>query len=332
LGNDSNIEVSLEEILEASSRIQGHILENTPLVKCAGMDGLYLKLENLQLTGSFKIRGAANKLLQVAAASEKRGGDLRGIITASAGNHGQAVALCARELGFKAKIVVPETTPAVKIAKIKQFEPELILRGKIYDEAEAYAKKLANEEALEYVSAYNDADVIAGQGTLGLEILKQLEDPTEVIVPVGGGGLIAGVATAIKLRCPEVQIVGVQSKASPSMYESFLAGRQIDTKVEDSIADGLSGNFEHGSITLDIIRKFVDRMVLVREESIRKAIRFLWEKQGQQVEGSGAATVAALFEENDASINVGRKRVAILSGGNIDFEKLRAIVSDDRLL
>ena len=226
--------------------------------------------------------------------------------------------------------MAPETTPAVKINKIKQYQPELVLHGAIYDEAEEYAIKLAKSEGLEYVSPYNDPEVIAGQGTIGLEILSQLKDPSTVIVPVGGGGLIAGVAIAIKKRSPETKIIGVQSEASPPMYESFLAGQQIDTKVEDSIADGLSGNFEHGSITFDLIRKFVDKMVLVKEESIRKAIRFLWEKQGQVVEGSGAVPVAALLE-NHSLIPDGRKGVALLSGANIDFDKLKAIISDDRL-
>jgi threonine dehydratase len=322
--------MTFEEILEAQSRIREFILENTPLVRCENLPGdrnydVYLKLENLQVTGSFKIRGAANKLLQLAASS-KKSGSTRGIITASAGNHGQAVALFALKLGVRAKVVTPETTPAVKINKIKQYQPELVLHGAIYDEAEEYAKELAKSEDLEYVSPYNDAEVIAGQGTIGLEILSQLKDPGTVIVPVGGGGLISGVAMAIKKLSPETEIIGVQSEASPSMYESFLAGRQIDTKVEDSIADGLSGNFEHGSITLDLIRKFVDRMVLVKEEFIRKAIRFLWEKQGQIVEGSGAVPVAALLE-NSSLIPDGRKGVALLSGANIDFGKLKVMVN-----
>ena len=241
--------MSFEEISEAQSRIKDYILENTPLVGLEGLgnNNIYLKLENLQVTGSFKIRGAANKLVKLDAGwrNSKR------IITASAGNHGQAVAMCALKLGMKATIVCPETTPHVKINKIRQFQPELVLHGAIYDEAEEYAQKLAAEKALEYVSPYNDRDVIAGQGTIGLEIVNQQKDPGAVIVPVGGGGLISGIAIAIKTLSPETQVIGVQSEASPSMYESFLAGRQIDTRVEDSVADGLSGNFEQGSITLE---------------------------------------------------------------------------------
>jgi threonine dehydratase len=313
--------MSFEEISEAQSRIKDYIFEKTPLIGLEGLgnDSIYLKLENLQVTGSFKIRGAANKLVKLASSR-----DSRGIITASAGNHGQAMAMCALKLGMKATIVCPETTPQVKVNKIRQFHPELVLHGTIYDEAEEYAQKLARKEALEYVSPYNDTDVIAGQGTIGLEIINQLKDPGAVIVPVGGGGLISGIAIAIKTVSPKTEVIGVQSEASPSMYESFLAGRQLDARVEDSIADGLSGNFEQGSITLELIRKFVDRMVLVKEISIRKAIRFLWER-GQVVEGSGAAPLAALLE-NPSLIPAGRKGVLVLSGANIDFDKLKAVI------
>jgi threonine dehydratase len=315
--------MSFEEIVEAQSRIRDYILENTPLIpgKGFGIGQVFLKLENLQVTGSFKIRGAANKLL---GSAKSRTGNSSGIITASAGNHGQAMALCALKLGIKAKIVVPETTPSVKINKIKQFEPKLILHGAIYDEAEDYAKKLAKEEGLEYVSPYNDRDVIAGQGTIGLEILSQVPDVDTIVVPVGGGGLVSGIAMAAKKLSPETRVIGVQSEASPSMYESFIAGKQIDTKVEDSIADGLSGNFEHGSVTFDLIRKYVDRMVLVKETTIRKAVRQLWE-EGQMVEGSGAAPMAALME-NENPIPSGKKIVLVVSGGNIDFAKLQSII------
>jgi len=313
--------MSFEEIREAQSRIREYILENTPLIGLEGLgnNSIYLKLENLQVTGSFKIRGAANKLIKLTSSRNPRG-----IVTASAGNHGQAVAMFALKLGMKVKIVAPENTPQVKVNKMRQFQQELVLHGAIYDEAEEHAKKLARAEGLEYVSPYNDRDAIAGQGTIGLEIANQLKDPSAVIVPVGGGGLISGVAIAIKTLGLGTEVIGVQSEASPSMYESFLAGRQIDTRVEDSIADGLSGNFEQGSITLELIQKFVDRIVLVREASIRKAIRFLWER-GQIVEGSGAAPVAALLE-NPYLIPAGRKGVLILSGANIDFEKLKAII------
>jgi len=309
--------MNLENIRNAKSRIRPLILENTPLVESRTTPSLFLKLENLQVTNSFKIRGAANKLTQIPKGSK--------IVTASAGNHGQAVALCSEKLGIKAKIVVPETTPKVKINKIKQYNQELILHGSIYDEAEDYAKEIAQKEGLDYISPYNDPQVIGGQGTIALEILAQNSDIDSIIVPVGGGGLISGIGIAAKSLKSEIKIIGVQSEASPTMYESFLAGRQIDTKVEDSIADGLSGNLEQGTITFELARKYVDEMIIVKEESIRKAIRVLWEKEGQIVEGSGAVPIAAILENK---ITLGKKLAAVISGSNIDTEKFRAIMGE----
>ena len=309
--------MNLENIRNAKSRIRPLILENTPLVESRTTPSLFLKLENLQVTNSFKIRGAANKLTQIPKGSK--------IVTASAGNHGQAVALCSEKLGIKAKIVVPETTPKVKINKIKQYNQELILHGSIYDEAEDYAKEIAQKEGLDYISPYNDPQVIGGQGTIALEILAQNSDIDSIIVPVGGGGLISGIGIAAKSLKSEIKIIGVQSEASPTMYESFLAGRQIDTKVEDSIADGLSGNLEQGTITFELARKYVDEMIIVKEESIRKAIRVLWEKEGQIVEGSGAVPIAAILENK---ITLGKKLAAVISGSNIDTEKFMAIMGE----
>ena len=312
--------MNLEEIRTANSRISDIIIPNTPLLRShldhSDVGDIYLKLENLQVTGSFKIRGAANKLTQL-----EKG---LGIVTASAGNHGQAVALCAQKLGLKAKIAVPETTPKVKINKIRQYNQELILHGSIYDEAEDYAKELAISEGLSYVSPYNDSQIIAGQGTIALEILSQMNDVDAIVVPVGGGGLISGIGVAAKSIRPEIEVIGVQSEASPTMYESFLEGKLIDTKVEDSIADGLSGNLEHDSITFEIAKKYVDEMLLVKEKSIRDAIRFLWEKEGQIVEGSGAVPIAALIEKKIQKPK--KKIVAVISGSNIDLERFKAIL------
>ena len=313
--------MNLEEIRTANSRIADIIIPNTPLLRShldhSDVGDIYLKLENLQVTGSFKIRGAANKLTQL-----EKG---LGIVTASAGNHGQAVALCAQKLGLKAKIVVPETTPKVKINKIRQYNQELILHGSIYDEAEDYAKELATSEGLSYVSPYNDSQIITGQGTIALEILSQMNDVDAIVVPVGGGGLISGIGVAAKSIRPEIEVIGVQSEASPTMYESFLEGKLIDTKVEDSIADGLSGNLEHDSITFEIARKYVDEMLLVKEKSIGEAIRFLWEKEGQIAEGSGAVPIAALIEKKIQKPK--KKIVAVISGSNIDLELFKSILT-----
>jgi threonine dehydratase len=321
-------QTNLEEVKEAKSRIRDFIIEDTPVIKSEVLSDLsgtnfHLKLENLQVTGSFKIRGAANKLSLMAPSPDKRS---RVIVTASAGNHGQAVALCAKKLGMKAKVVVPRTTPRVKIDRIKQYDPELILCGSSYDEAEHYARELARNEVLEYVSGYNDSQVITGQGTIALEILSQLRDVSTIIVPVGGGGLISGVGMAAKNIDPGIRIIGVQSEASPAMYESLLAEKQMNVKMADSIADGLAGNIERNSITFEFARKYVDKMLLVKEESISKSIRLLWKEEGQVVEGSGAVPIAALLE-GKLQFAEG-KAVAIVSGGNIDLVRFRHIIEE----
>lgn len=316
--------MSLQEVTDAKSRIRDFILENTPIVNSSVLSrytgsNFCLKLENLQVTSSFKIRGAANKICQIS--SEARS---KGVVTASAGNHGQAVALCARRSGIGATVVVPQNTPQVKLDRIRQYGPQLIVHGSIYDEAEDFAKSIAQEEGMEYVSPYNDLQVIAGQGTVGLEILTQMRNPDVVLVPVGGGGLAAGLSIAIKGASPEVEVIGVQSAASPSMFESFRQGKQVDAKVEGSVADGLLGNLEANSITVPIVRKYVDRMVVVDEESIVNSIRLLWE-EGQVVEGAGAAAVAAVLK--DRSLAKPEKNVvAVLSGGNIDGALLQKIL------
>ena len=318
------LKANLGEVQKAEERIRGFVFE-TPLVRSTFLSAhtsseFYLKLENLQMTGSFKIRGAMNKLAQLTIELAT----VKSIITASSGNHGQAVALCASKLGMRAKIVVPKNTPQMKIDRIRQYGAEVVLHGDIFDQAEGYAKELAVKDRLSYVSAYNDESVIAGQGTIALEILRQVPKIDTIIVPVGGGGLISGIGVVAKSIRPNIQIFGVQSEASPSMYESLRAKHIVDAKVEDSIAEGLAGNIEHGSITFDYASKHVDRLILVKEDTIRKAIRLLWEKDGQVSEGSGAASVAAALENKDTFSN--RKIAAIVSGGNIDPTLFKNIV------
>jgi threonine dehydratase len=315
---------NLKDIRNAAERIRDSVLE-TPLVRSTYLSEItdsefYLKLENLQLTGSFKIRGALNKLVQIASGPAAD----REIVTASAGNHGQALALCASKLRLKAKIIVPENTPRMKIDKIRQYGAEVVLHGAIFDQAERYAKELATKDSLIYVSAYNDELVIAGHGTIALEILQQASDIETIVVPVGGGGLISGICAAAKNMKPSIQIVGVQSEASPSMYKSIRAKHMVNAKVKDSIAEGLSGNVEAGSITFGFVLRYVDRIILVKENTIRKAIRVLWEKDGQISEGSGAVPVAAILEDND--LFTGKKVAAIITGGNIDPLVFKGIV------
>jgi threonine dehydratase len=282
-----------------------------------------LKLENLQVTNSFKIRGAFNRLLHLSLEEKTRG-----IITASAGNHGQAVAYAARKLNFPAKIVVPKTTPKIKIDGIKKYGVGLVLFGDIYDEAEQKAKDLARKDGLVFVSPYNDELTIAGHGTIGLEIIGALPNVDTVMVPVGGGGLISGISIAIKSNKPNVQIIGVQSEASPAMYESLKAGKIVDARKTESIAEGLSGGIEKGSITFKIVQEYVDKVLLVHEETIRRAVYLLWDSEKQVTEGSGAAAIAPIIEKKN--LFGGKTVVAVITGGNIEAKLFQSILASER--
>ena len=318
--------LSLED-LRIASKLIGNLVERTPLIYSQYFSRLcngevYLKLENRQITNSFKIRGALNKMLNLSPKQRKRG-----VVTASAGNHAQAVAIAAEKLRIPARIVVPRNTPKIKIERIKQYNVELQVVGEIYDEAEQTAIELAEKEGLIYISPYNDRFVIAGQGTIGLEILEDLGLLNTIVVPVGGGGLISGIALAVKSLKPEIEIVGAQSIASPVMYESMKAGKIISMEVEESIADGLHGGIESQSITFDIVQECVDEILLVEEKTIKKAIYLLAEKENQIVEGAGATPIALLLEQREKF--KGKRVVAILSGGNIEEEQLSTILSSD---
>jgi len=318
--------VDLQDIRNAREAI-GIFVKQTPLAHshffsdlCRGE--VYLKLENLQVTNSFKIRGALNRMLHLSAEEKSRG-----IITASAGNHAQAVAFAAQKLNFSAKIVLPKNTPRIKIDKIRKYDVELILYGDIYDEAEEKAKELARKERLKYISPYNDELIIAGHGTIGLEILETLPNVDVVIVPVGGGGLISGISIATKSIKPSVQIIGVQSEASPVMYESLKAGKIVDVEMRESIAEGLFGGIEKGSITFNLVQKYVDDLLLVKEETIKKAIYLLWTREKQVVEGSGAAAIALMIENKD--LFAGKTTVAVITGGNIEDKLFQEILASE---
>lgn len=322
-----DLTVTLQDILKAKKAIAAYA-KQTPLIKSEYLSKLcqadiYLKLENLQPTHSFKMRGVMNKLLNLTAEEKAKG-----VVTASAGNHGQAVAFGAKELGFSAKIVVPTNTPQVKVEGIKRWGAELLLFGANYPESEAKAKQLAQESGRLYISPYNDQYIIAGHGTAGIEILEQQPNIDVVVVPVGGGGLISGIGIAIKSLKPTVQVIGVQSKAVPIMYESLRAGRIVPPHRHEAntLAEGLSGGIESGSITFGIAQEFVDRVVLVREETIKKAIYLLCKEEGQVVEGSGVTGVAMLMENSEAF--VGKSVALVVTGGNIDESLLKSIIAE----
>lgn len=318
--------ISLRKIQDARKAIAPFV-KSTPLVRSQFLSNLcngdvLLKLENLQITNSFKIRGAFSRLLHLSA--EER----MGIITASAGNHGQAVAYAARKLNFSARIVVPKTTPKAKIEGIKKYDADLVLFGDIYDEAEQKAKELARKDGRTYISPYDDELIIAGHGTIGLEIIEALPNVDAVIVPVGGGGLVSGISIAIKSIKPNVQIIGVQSEASPVMYESLKAGKIVKARKAETIAEGLSGGIEKGSMTFKIAQEYVDEVVLVREETIRRAVYLLWAYEKQVTEGSGAAAIAPIMENK--SKFTGKTVVAVITGGNIDVKLFRSILASER--
>ncbi len=318
--------VTIQNIENAQKAIAPYA-KTTPLVRSKFLSELcnadvYLKLENLQVTHSFKIRGVMNKLLNLT--SEEKA---KGVVTASAGNHGQAVAFGAKQLGFKAKIVVPINTPKIKIDGIKQFGAELVLHGATYPESELKAKELSQVEGLLYISPYNDELIIAGHGTVGLEVLKELPKVDVVVVPVGGGGLISGVSIALKNLKPNVQILGVQSAAVPIMFESLKSGEIVKAHRHEpnTIAEGLSGGIEKGSITFTIVQMYVDDVFLVREESIRHAVYLLWVNEKEVMEGSGAAAVALLLENKE--LFVGKTVALVLTGGNIDDSVFQTLLA-----
>ena len=314
--------LNIEMVKDAHKRIRQYI-RKTPLIHsevfselCSG--NVYLKLENIQLTNSFKIRGALNRM-SLLSAEEKS----RGVITASSGNHAQGVALAAKHLNISAKIVVPLNISKIKLNKIKQYDVTIIQEGK-FDEIETKAKDLSKRENIPYISPYNDLEVIAGQGTVGLEIFEEIDHINSILVPVGGGGLISGIAIVAKTLDPNIEIIGVQTKGASTMYESWKAGKIVQFEEFSTIAEGLLGGLDPEAITLDLINKYVDKIVLVQEKSVEKAIRILWKKEGQMVEGASATVIAYLLEEEE---KFARKNVvAVISGGNIENSLL------DRLL
>jgi len=319
--------ISLGDIREAQRVITPYI-KCTPLVHSVYLSRLacgevFLKLENQQITSSFKARGAFYKLLHLT----KKEKDM-GIITASAGNHGQAVAYAAKKLGLPARIVVPVNTPHVKVDGIRKWGADLVLFGDCYDEAEAKAKELARQDGCAYISPYDDKFIITGHGTAGLEIAESLPDVDVIVVPVGGGGLISGISIAAKGVKPNVEIVGVQSEASPVMYESLKAGKIVAAQKAETIAEGLSGGIEKGSLTFEIAKQCIDRMLLVKESTIRRAVYLLCVHEKLRVEGSGAAAIAPFLE--DKALFKGKTVACVLTGGNIDEELLKEIIATER--
>ncbi len=290
--------------------------QSTTFSQMAGYD-VYLKLENLQKTGSFKIRGAYNKIHSLN--SEEKN---KGVIAASAGNHAQGVAYAARMAGIKATIVMPEVAPLAKIMATRGYGAEVILHGMGYDEAFQKAQEIENEQGQTFIHAFNDNQVIAGQGTIALEILEELEDVSAIVVPVGGGGLIAGIALVVKELAPHVKIYGVQAQGAPAMYMSKKAHNLKTTPDAMTIADGIAVK-QPGNLTFSIIDQYVDDIVVVDDEAIASTILMLLERAKMMVEGAGAVGLAAILAHKIPAIG---KVVNVVSGGNVDVNFISRMI------
>jgi len=320
--------VALNDIFEAQVRLRG-VAVHTPLLEshihqdnvASSSRKLYLKAENLQPIGAFKLRGAYNKIASLS--EEERG---RGIITYSSGNHAQGVAYAARALGAKAVIIMPTTAPAIKREATAALGAEIILAGTTGVERQIKAEELAAQYGYVIVPPFNDEKIIAGQGTVGLEILEDLPEVEAVLVPVGGGGLISGVAAALKLSKPQIKVIGVEPALGADAQASLRAGKIVEfpsEQVTQTIADGLRAQYV-GEINFELIRRYVDDIVTVSEDEIREATRRLAENPKTLAEPSGAVAVAAFLFHKDLLPQT-KMNVAVISGGNIDPQLLAEI-------
>lgn len=314
--------VSLHDINQAQKRLQGFV-HRTELTysrtfsEIAGNE-IYLKNENLQKTGSFKIRGALNKMATLSDQEKQRG-----VIASSAGNHAQGVALGATLYGISATVVMPAGAPLAKVAATRGYGAEVALYGTAYDDAYAKARQLQAETGAVFLHPFDDPEVIAGQGTIGVEILEDLPALDAVVVPVGGGGLISGLAVALKEMKPSVKVIGVEAAGAPCMLASMRAGRITTLNSVATIADGIAVK-QPGELTFGLISKYVDEIVTVEDEEIANAILMLLERAKVVAEGAGAAPVAAILQHKLSFI--GKKVAAVVSGANIDVNILARVL------
>lgn len=315
-----NPNVTMRDVYKARRRIAAiairtPLLHSPQLTELAGSP-VYLKAENVQQTGSFKIRGAANKMLNLT--DEEKA---RGVITVSSGNHGRAVSYIAQRLGIHAVIGISGWVPSNKVEAIRQLGAEVVVHGSSYQDAEIHALRLQEERGLIWIDPFDDPLIIAGQGTIGLEVLEDLPEVDTILVPLSGGGLISGIALAMKSASPAIRVIGVSMDRAPVMYHSLKAGEPIDMEEEDTIADALVGNIGlNNKYTFRMVQRYVDEVILVSEEDIAEAMAFALELHHLIVEGGGAVGVAALLYQkvND----LGRNVVVVLSGSNVDIPLL----------
>ncbi len=320
---DTSLPIGLEEIEGAARRIEGAVVR-TPILFAKALSErtgakVYLKLENLQHTGAYKERGALNKLLLMEETTGRRG-----VIAASAGNHSQAVAYHARRLGIPVVIVMPESTPIVKVSQTESHGAEVVLHGEVFDEAYSHAQQLADERGLTFVHPFDDLEVIAGQGTVALEMLADFPDIDTLLVPIGGGGLISGVGVAAKALRPDIALIGVQAQLYPSMYAKFA--RQPMACAGDTLAEGIAVKAP-GLLTAGIINQLVDDILLVEERLIEQSVSLFARVQKTVVEGAGAVGLAAMLADPDRFRD--RSVGLVLTGGNIDTHLLANVLLRD---
>ena len=311
----------LEDFIKAKEKLSKVLLEThliySPIFSKESGNKVFIKPENLQKTGSFKIRGAYNKISNLTDAERKRG-----VIASSAGNHAQGVAYAAKESGIKAVIVMPKSTPLIKVESTKQYGAEVILYGDVYDDAYKKAKELEEKEGYVFVHPFNDEDVLDGQGTIALEILEELPETDIILVPIGGGGLISGIACAAKILKPEIKIIGVEPEGAASAYEAIKENKVVELKEANTIADGTAVK-KIGDLNFEYIKKYVDEIITVSDYELMEAFLLLVEKHKIIAENSGILSVAATKKIKEKN----KKVVSVISGGNIDVLMISSMIN-----
>ena len=313
-------DVTLQDIFRARQTIDP-LVRRTPLIKSERLgehveSSVYLKLETLQKTGTFKVRGAANKILNLS--DDERA---RGVITVSTGNHGRAVAYVAGRLGITAVVCISERVPENKVDALRRLGPELVVHGHGQDDAARRAETLRQERELALIHPFDDPHIIAGQGTIGLELLQAQPAIDTVLVPLSGGGLISGIGLALKSAAPNIRVIGVSMERSPVMYHSLRAGRPVELPEEDTLADSLLGGIGlDNAYTFQMVRRYVDDVVLVSEEEIGQAMAFALKEHHLITEGAGAVGIAALL--NGKVTTLGQHVAVVISGGNVSLPRL----------
>jgi len=313
-----------DSIQAARARIAPYVLR-TPCRETAALgeligDTVFLKLENLQITGSFKLRGVTNKILSLSEADSQRL-----LVAASTGNHGAAFAHALELFGLRGKLFMPKTSSAIKIENMRSTGVPLELVGEDCVETEAHAHDFARDNGFVWISPYNDFEVVHGQGTIAVELVEQLETFDVVLAPVGGGGLISGIAGYLKAVDPSIEVIGCQPVNSCVMYESVEAGEIVDIESLPTVSDGTAGGIEKGSVTFDLCRRLVDDFILLEEAEIIAAMRLLHDEEGLSIEGAAALPVAAVLK--DRARFAGRRTALIVSGGRVDEKTLDMVVA-----